>query len=48
MYGKWVVVPLGDGFEVRVYVSCTPDTPAGELATRARQQLMRKLIEFTP
>lgn len=43
MYGEWVTLNLGDGFEIRVFVYCVPYTPRATLIAAARGMLIREL-----
>ena len=45
MFGKWVVVNLGDGVKCEVFVLCVPSTPDDVLQTRAFSQLASRLTQ---
>ncbi|GAB6989420.1 hypothetical protein [Paenibacillus pini] len=45
MYGKWVVINLGEDIKCKVWVACLPDTPEDILQRRALNQLQRRLPE---
>lgn len=46
MFGLWIKVDLGEGFNVKVWVNCTPNTPLEELEKRAKQLLRDRLNEI--
>jgi|GEM_PF-4670210 len=47
MLGKCVVLRLGMGYDVKVWVACIPGTPEKELTDRAFKQLQQKLeVEY--
>lgn len=43
MYGKNVILDLGDDIVCEVFVLCTPDTTEEELRERAIKKLMNRL-----
>lgn len=43
MYCKWVTVPLGDSFEVRVFIATVPEATDDENLTLAREMLRHQL-----
>lgn len=43
MYGQWVVLFYDDIVECKVWVNCTPSTPAEELRNRAIKVLQNRL-----
>lgn len=45
MYGKWVLINLGEDIECRVWVACVPDTPEDVLQRRAIASLKSRLPE---
>ena len=45
MFGKWVVVNLGEGVKCEVFVLCVPSTPDDVLQTRAFAQLASRLTQ---
>ena len=45
MYGRWVTLFYDDIVECKVFVSCTPSTPAEELRNRAIKIMQNRLPE---
>jgi uncharacterized protein YktB (UPF0637 family) len=50
MWGKWILLDLGDDFHVSVYVSGNPTEGAADLEARAARKLARRLenVRKTP
>ena len=47
MYGEWITLNLGDCFQVKVWVFCTPKTPKAEKSAMAIARLRGALGEPT-
>ena len=45
MFGKWVVVNLGEGVECKVFVLCVPSTPDDVLQAHAYGILASRLTQ---
>jgi len=43
MYGEWVTVDLGGGYDIKVWVNCIPNTSKDELQRRAKEQLFNRI-----
>lgn len=45
MYGKWIELNFGEGFQIQVYVCCVPNDSILELKERAKKILLKKLLQ---
>lgn len=43
MFGRWVTLNLGDDFEARVWVTCTPNTTEEELIKKANGKMFNRM-----